>query len=173
MESQITGVSIVCTSVWPGTDHRKHQSSASLAFARGFHWWPINSPHKGPVTRKMLPFDDVIILPQVRPYCGCRWPGGCISSTSSLVYYNIIRGQCVTKVCNIENRKWIIVADHKELGKHISMKYDPTKNCGSVRNIFIAKKTPFWRQMIWCHMTWCYQYLTNTVTRLIINIMFF
>ena len=23
---------------------------------------PVNSPHKGPVTRKMLPFDDVIIL---------------------------------------------------------------------------------------------------------------
>ena len=25
---------------------------------------PVNSPHKGPVTRKMLPFDDVIMLKQ-------------------------------------------------------------------------------------------------------------
>ena len=40
---------------------RKHQSSASLAFVRWIHRWPVNSPHKGPVTRKMFPFDDVIM----------------------------------------------------------------------------------------------------------------
>ena len=28
---------------------------------RGIHRWPVNSPHKGPVTRKMLPFDGVIM----------------------------------------------------------------------------------------------------------------
>ena len=43
------------------TDQRKHQSSASLAFAWGIHRWPVNSPHKGPVTRKMFPFDEVIM----------------------------------------------------------------------------------------------------------------
>ena len=32
----------------------------SLACVGGFHRWPVNSPHKGPVTRKMFPFDDVI-----------------------------------------------------------------------------------------------------------------
>ena len=31
---------------------RKYQSSASLAFVRGIHRWPVNSPHKRPVTRK-------------------------------------------------------------------------------------------------------------------------
>ena len=41
-------------------DQRKHKSSASLAFVRGIHRWPVNSPHKGPVTRKMFSFDDVI-----------------------------------------------------------------------------------------------------------------
>ena len=46
--------------VCSGADQRKHQSSASLAFVRGIHRWPVNSPHKGPVTRKMFPFDDVI-----------------------------------------------------------------------------------------------------------------
>ena len=40
---------------------KKHKSSASLAFVRGIHRWPVNSPHKGPVTRKRFPFDDVII----------------------------------------------------------------------------------------------------------------
>ena len=29
---------------------------------RGIHRWPVNSPHKWPVTRKMFPFDDVIML---------------------------------------------------------------------------------------------------------------
>ena len=33
-----------------GADQRKHQSSASLAFVRGVHRWPVNSPHKGPAT---------------------------------------------------------------------------------------------------------------------------
>ena len=40
---------------------KKHQSSASLSFVRGIHRSPVNSPHKGPVTRKMFPFDDVIM----------------------------------------------------------------------------------------------------------------
>ena len=40
---------------------KKHQSSASLSFVRGIHRGPVNSPHKWPVTRKMFPFDDVIM----------------------------------------------------------------------------------------------------------------
>ena len=42
-------------------DQIKHQSSASLAFVWGIHRSPVNSPHKWPVTRKMFPFDDVIM----------------------------------------------------------------------------------------------------------------
>ena len=30
-------------------------------FVRGIHRWPVNYPHKWPVTRKMLPFHDVIM----------------------------------------------------------------------------------------------------------------
>ena len=62
MASQITSVSIVFSTVCSGTDQRKHQSSTSLAFVRGIHWWPMNSPHKGPVTRKKFTFDDVIVF---------------------------------------------------------------------------------------------------------------
>ena len=61
MTSEITSLTIVCTSIYSGADQRKHQSSASLAFVWGIHRWPVNSPRKGPVTRKMFPFDDVII----------------------------------------------------------------------------------------------------------------
>ena len=62
MVSQITGVTIVYSTVCSGADQRKHQSSASLAFVRGIHRWPVNSPHKGSVTQKMFPFDDVIMI---------------------------------------------------------------------------------------------------------------
>ena len=61
MVSQITSLKIVYSTVYSGPDQRKHQSSASLAFVRGIHRSPVNSPNKGPVTWKMFPFDDVII----------------------------------------------------------------------------------------------------------------
>ena len=57
--SQITGISIVYSIVWSGADQRKHQSSVSLVFVGWIHRWPVNSPHKGPATRKMFPFNDV------------------------------------------------------------------------------------------------------------------
>ena len=61
MASQITCLTIVYSVVYSGTDQRKHQSSAPLAFLRGIHRGPVNSPHKGPITRKMFPFDDLIM----------------------------------------------------------------------------------------------------------------
>ena len=61
MACQITSLTIVYSTVYSGADHRKHQSSASLASVWGIHRWPVNSPHKGTVTRKMFPFDDVIM----------------------------------------------------------------------------------------------------------------
>ena len=59
--SQITSLTIVYSTVYSDADQRKHQSSASLAFVWGIHRGPVNSPHKWPVTRKMFPFDDVIM----------------------------------------------------------------------------------------------------------------
>ena len=58
MAYQITSLTIV----YSVADQSKHQSSASLGFVQGTHWWPVNSPHKWPVTRKLFfPFDDVIM----------------------------------------------------------------------------------------------------------------
>ena len=45
MASQITSPAIVYSTVYSGADQRKHQSSVSLAFVRGFHRGPVNSPH--------------------------------------------------------------------------------------------------------------------------------
>ena len=62
MASQITSLTILYSTVYLGVNQRNRQSSASLAFLRGIHRWPVTSPHKGPVTREMFPFDDVIML---------------------------------------------------------------------------------------------------------------
>ena len=61
MASQITAVSDFYSNVCSDADQRKHQSSASLAFVRRIQWCSVNSQHKGPVTRKMFLFDDVIM----------------------------------------------------------------------------------------------------------------
>ena len=61
LESQITSLTVVYAIVYSGVHQRKHQSSASLAFVREIHRGPVNFPHKWPVTRKMFPFDDVIM----------------------------------------------------------------------------------------------------------------
>ena len=60
--SQITSLKIVYSIFYSSADQRKHQSSASLAFVRGIHRWSVNSPHKGPVTWKMFPFDDIVMF---------------------------------------------------------------------------------------------------------------
>ena len=66
--SQITSHTIVYSTVYSDADQRKHQSSASLAFVRGIHRGPVNSPHKWPVTRKMFPFDNVIMYHAAKPF---------------------------------------------------------------------------------------------------------
>ena len=60
--SQITSLTIVYSTVYSGAGQRKHESSVLLAFERGIHRGPVNSPHKWSVTRKMFPFDDVIMI---------------------------------------------------------------------------------------------------------------
>ena len=76
MAPQITSLTIVYSTVHSGPYQRKHQSSVSLAFVRGIHRWPMNSPHKGSVTRKMFPFDDVIMSALItKPF------------TANLIYY--------------------------------------------------------------------------------------
>ena len=78
MAPQINSLIVVYSNVYSGADQRKHQSFASLAFVRGIHRWPVNSPQKGPVTRKMFPFDDVImdveVLVVLGGPCDIRYP---------------------------------------------------------------------------------------------------
>ena len=68
LASQITSLTVVYSIVYSGVNQRKHQSSASLAFVREIHRGPVNFPHKWPVTRKMFPFDDVIMYISIYIY---------------------------------------------------------------------------------------------------------
>ena len=75
MASQITRLTIVYPTVYSGSkkDQRKRQSSASLTFVQGIRRWAVNSPHKWPVTRKMFPFDDVIMMIKIHKRSEARW----------------------------------------------------------------------------------------------------
>ena len=60
---------------------KKHQSSVSLAFVQGMHQWTVNSLHKGPLMRKMFPFDDVIM--DLTRVGRCQWfPGSWLFSVA-------------------------------------------------------------------------------------------
>ena len=77
MVSQITSLTIVYSTVYSGSDQRKRQSSASLAFVRGIHRWPMTMNGdrwipRIPVTRKIFPFNDVIMLCSIRRHAGAN-----------------------------------------------------------------------------------------------------
>ena len=93
MASQITSLTIVYSTVYSGADQSKHQSSASLAFVWGIHRGPVNSPHKWPVTRKMFPFDDVIMI--MSSYHICMTSASFSRYEMFSLFYNIVN--CVWK----------------------------------------------------------------------------
>ena len=84
--SHITSLTIVYSTVYPGAVQSKHQSSASLAHVWGIHRGPVNYPHKWPVTRKMFPFDDVIMFHSLL-ISGWLWIG-VIFVWPQIIYHN-------------------------------------------------------------------------------------
>ena len=67
--SQITSLTIVYPTIYSDADQRKHQSSTSLAYVWVIHRGPVNSPHKWPITRKVFPFDGLIIDTPLNVHC--------------------------------------------------------------------------------------------------------
>ena len=59
MASLTTGVSIASSAVCSGTN--KKNIKVLRYWPLWIHRWPVNSPYKWPVMRKMFPFDDVIM----------------------------------------------------------------------------------------------------------------
>ena len=59
--SQITSLTVVYSSVYSDVDQRKTSKLRVTGLCVANSPGPVNSPHKWPVTRKMFPFDDVIM----------------------------------------------------------------------------------------------------------------
>ena len=59
---QISGLMVIFSTVYSDADQRKYQSSASLAFVRGIHRWPVYDPQKKASNAEKFPFDDVIMI---------------------------------------------------------------------------------------------------------------
>ena len=57
MASQITSL----TQPFIQAQIKENIKSPRQSFVGGIHRWPVNSSHKGQVTRKVFPFDDVVI----------------------------------------------------------------------------------------------------------------
>ena len=87
MASQITNISTVCSVFCSGAHQRGHQSSPLLAFVRGTHWWPVDSPHKGPVTREMFPFNTSSCNFILEPYTMYQW---CSDQASLTTVYSTV-----------------------------------------------------------------------------------
>ena len=85
--SLITSLIIVYSTVYSDADQRKHQSSASLACVWGIHRGPVNSPHKWPVTRKMFPLDDVIMLLYTPSHTGLQVSVCCLCGPTFICLY--------------------------------------------------------------------------------------
>ena len=62
MASQITSLTVVNSTVLFRHRSKKTSKLRVTGLCAGNSSGPVNSPHKGPVTRKMFPFDDVIMF---------------------------------------------------------------------------------------------------------------
>ena len=91
MASQITSLAIVYSAVYS----RRRSNKTSKLCVTG-HRWPVNSPHKGPITRNMLPFDGVTmgekhflhesILNNI--IHAVQWQANLIVNTRTFISYN-------------------------------------------------------------------------------------
>ena len=139
MASQIFGVSIVYSTVCSGADQRKHQSSVSLAFVWRIHRQLVNSPQKEPATRKMFPFDDVImcIYQNIKTnFADDRETSGIIEYNNFLVRW-IFRPYYLTILCICTRIVWYDMIWYDMIW------YD------------LMSCDVMWCDMVWCGVMWC------------------
>ena len=143
MASQITSLATVYSTVYLGGDQRKHQSSASLTFVRGIHWWPVNSKQTWPVTQKIFRFEDVIMVETLCP------------SSQYLAFISIF--DSCWEFVPMGFKMWKF---HVDLYKQFKCALSGTRFC----HIEVCKKWNDHRQQV--HVYWCFQSL-NTISILL------
>ena len=162
MASQITSLTIVYSTVYSDADQRKHQSSASLAFVWGFHRGPVNSPHKWPVTRKMFPFDDVIMgaarfsqatshslnqcwLSSMKPCGGTRPQSSLFVLIHALISIRVQRN--VLHYCTVSVRARVIPCDWANLPSIIVMAIHSAFKIQSKYSWWDERQEPIWSKL--------------------------
>ena len=131
MVSQITSLTIVYSTVYSGADHRKHQSSASLVFVRGIHRCPVISPHKGPVTRKIFLFADVIWYLWIAITCRCPWYLPLVYTSSFETFVSVFRHRMLFHKFAISDNWYQLLVDVGYQPEHRAMR--PLSHC-TLRN---------------------------------------
>ena len=101
MASQITSLTVVYSNVYSDADQKKTSKLRVTGLCVGKSPGPVNSPHKGPVRRKMFPFDDVIMIKE-NDYELSSWYTMCIRYNMTIItlYYSIQRDN----ITNIEHK---------------------------------------------------------------------
>ena len=144
MASQITSLTLVYSSVHSGADQRKHQSSASLAFVPGIYRWPVNSPHKRPVTWKMFPFDDVIMKRKDINICfNCENAHRIVMLPRNNAAFNTLRPRHIDRHFPDDVSKCIFLNEKVWISIGISLKFvfhGPTYNMSTLFQILIGEK---------------------------------
>ena len=112
---------------------KENISSTSLAFVRGIHRWPVDSPHKGPLTRELFPFNYFIIISSIP---GVDAPPPCVARPSTAIVSALGDGwvldpqqkdiksvvfQCEGMIWNI-NTRLCFLANYT---KHVSQRVSP------------------------------------------------
>ena len=155
MALQITSLTIVYSTIYSGADQRKHQRSASLAFVRGIERWPVNSPHKGPVTRKMFTFDyDImgyhVIYDSIKTILWIWWIQTCFSNQMMLSNVSVnITAVDVLEICVTRSSQSMVLtmydnlffADSNELGDVLTSR----QSIPGTRNLWSIHMLVQWR----------------------------
>ena len=118
MASQITSLTVVYSTVLFRHRSKKTSKLCVTGLCEGNSPWPVNSPHKGPVTRKMFPFHDVIM--------GCVI--GCIQLTLTLTDPTGYTTQILLPHCHTMGSTLMLYS-------HLDYTMKPSVNC-NIKTIF-------------------------------------
>ena len=115
---------------------------------RGIHRGPVNSPHKWPVTRKMFPFDDVIMFfhgrqePVTESYIFSTRDCRCHMSRL-LTWINTLRPRQNGRRFADDTFKRIFLNENVRISIKISLKFVPK---GPINNIPALVQIMAWRR---------------------------
>ena len=95
MASQITSFIIICSTV---IQAQIKENIRVTGLRAGNSWGPVNSPHKGPVMRKMFPFDYVIMSTQTLNCVNSLRPSDAYWDRVTRIYVSKVTHICVSQL---------------------------------------------------------------------------